>query len=392
MRRLAIILVAVAATMGLVPAHADDAVLAPDVDPFYVAPPSMPAAAPGTVLRSRPIAMGALGLPLPFPAWQVLYRTNDTKGNPEATVATIVLPLTPALGRRPLVSYQPAEDSLTSLCAPSYTMRQGTQAEELAMLLPLLRGWAVVVPDYEGPGSQWTAGVQAGHAVLDGIRAAENFAPAGLSGRATPVGMWGYSGGAQATTWAAELHPSYAPELDIKGVAAGGVPPDVEAIARAIDGGVAAGIYFAASVGLSRAYPELDMQSLLNDNGKAMVANIGHMCLPEAVSTYAFHHMSEYTNVPDVLVVPRVQAVIAAVRLGQRRPAVPMFIYHALLDELIPIAGTDALVARYCSQGVPVTYYRDPASEHISLVATGAPLAVTSLGQRFANQPVPSTC
>ena len=141
-------------------------------------------------------------------------------------MATIVLPPGAAPpGGRPLLAYQPAEDTLTRDCASSYEIRQGTNGELPQALLPLLNdGVAVVVPDYEGPESQWTAGVQAGHAVLDSIRAAESFPPAGLGGEGTRVGIWGYSGGGQATAWASELQPTYAPELNVVGVAEGGVP------------------------------------------------------------------------------------------------------------------------------------------------------------------------
>jgi hypothetical protein len=66
----------------------------------------------------------------------------------------------------------------------------------------------------------------------------------------------GYSGGALASQWANEVQSTYAPELKFAGVAAGGVPADIEYVARRIDGGVFAGIYIGAAVGLSRAYPE----------------------------------------------------------------------------------------------------------------------------------------
>jgi hypothetical protein len=95
----------------------------------------------------------------------------------------------------------------------------------------------VLVTDYQGPDDAYGAGRMAGHAVLDGIRAAERLGSTGLAGSATPVGMWGYSGGGLATGWAAELQPSYAPELQVRGVASGGTPADLKAAAATIDGG-----------------------------------------------------------------------------------------------------------------------------------------------------------
>src|SRR5207237_1235757 len=82
------------------------------------------------------------------------------------------------------------------------------------MMLALQRGWAVVVSDYEGPQSAFGAARMAGHGVLDGIRAAEALSGTGLTGAQTPVGLWGYSGGGLATSWAAELAAGYAPDLN----------------------------------------------------------------------------------------------------------------------------------------------------------------------------------
>jgi hypothetical protein len=381
------------APAAAVPAGAAGQVPVPDQDPFYQPATPLPAVPPGTVLGSRPVTVSALGVPVPVQAWQVLYASTDTRLRPEAVVATILVPATvPAAAGRPLLSYQVAEDSLSTRCAPSYEMRLGTEAEEPLIALALAQGWAVVVPDYEGARSQWAAGVQAGHAVLDGVRAAERFAPAGLAGAGTPLGMWGYSGGAQATAWAAELQPGYAPELRITGAAEGGVPPDVGSVARRINGGAFSGLYFGAAVGLSRAYPELNLPSLLNDRGRAMLAHIGSECVDQFSREYAYQRLDDYTTVGDPLTLPAVQRIIDEDRLGQRVPAAPIHIYHSALDELIPVGDVHVLVARYCSAGVNVDYREDLLSEHVSLAVSGAPAAVAYLAGRFNGLPAPRTC
>lgn len=389
----AVVGAAMVAPAGAAPASAAGGAPPPEQDPFYQAASPAPGVAPGTLLASRAVTIAALGIPVPVQAWQLLYASTDTAGRSEAAVATILVPASAAAaGRRPLVSYQVAEDSLATRCAPSYEMRLGTESEEPLMAMALGQGWAVVVPDYEGPGSQWTAGVQAGHAVLDAIRAAERFGPAGLGGAGTPLGLWGYSGGAQATAWATELQPGYAPELAISGAAEGGVPPDVEAVARRINGGPFSGLYFGAAVGLSRAYPEMHIQSLLNDRGRAAFAQIGGECIDQFAAQYANQNLNDFTTVGDPLTVPAVQRVIAADRLGQRTPAAPLFIYHAAFDELIPVDGVHALVAGYCSRHVDVVYHEDLLSEHVSLAVSGAPAAVAYLAGRFQGVSPPTTC
>jgi hypothetical protein len=366
---------------------------APQTDPFYTQPSPVPNVPAGTVLQSRAVTITGLGLPLPVQAWQLLYRSNDLNGNPSAVVGTVVIsPLPSFTTPRPLVAYDMAIDSLSLSCAPSYTMRKGSQKEEPSVASLLGRGWDVMVSDFEGLQNQYGVGVQAGQAVLDGLRAAENFAPAELSGAATPVGIWGYSGGGQASAWAAELQPAYAPELNLKGVAEGGVPVNLGHVARNINGGAFSGIYFSAAIGLARGYPQIPIDSILNAKGQAMKANISTQCIEQYVAQYAFQKIEMYTTIGDPLVLPGVQQAIALDTLGQHRPGGPLFIFHSIHDEIIPIVDDDALVARYCSEGVPLQYYRDPVSEHNSLAISGAPLAMNYLSDRFAGKAVPRTC
>lgn len=388
---------AVSAAVGFAqPASADGLPPNPRDDPFYAQPSPFPQVAPGTVLASRPMTVRALAIPIPFQAWQVKYRSTDSHGAPVAEVATVMQPLGPApAGGRTLVSYQTAQDGLTTDCAPSYSLATGLNvpAAELAAMTPLLlAGHTVVTADYEGPQSQWGAGIASGQGVLDGIRAAQGFAPAGLDGPATPTALWGYSGGALASSWANELQPTYAPELKFAGVAAGGVPADIGYIARQIDGGPLSGVYFGAAVGLSRAYPEMDVDTLLNAKGKAAFDAIGKTCIAQFSVAYAFQRMKDYTTVPQLLDVPSVKKVISENTMGGHRPGSPIYYYQGVFDELTPSAPVDALVAGYCREGVPVQYQRYYVGEHVTIAGLGAPGALLYLNDRLAGKPAPSNC
>jgi hypothetical protein len=361
----------------------------PEDDPFYRVPHPIPAVPPGTVLRSRPATIAGAGMQLT--AWNLMFASTDAHGRPSVAVATVIKPLVPPqTSPPPLVSFQVAEDGDSLKCAPSYEMAAGTE-KETPSLFPLLnQGWTVVVPDFEGPTAAFTVGLQAGRGVLDGIRAAINFKPAGLDGLRTSVGLWGYSGGGHASTWAAELAPKYAPELNIAGVSAGGVPPDIPSVARNVDGGLASGLELAGAVGMARAYPEL--MTLMNANGRAMAAKIGDECIEQYIAEFYLKRLDEYTTQPNVLELPWVRRILDANHLGARTPKAPMFIYHAVLDELIPMKDANWLVERYCSRGATVIYYQDVASEHNSLAVSGAPAAISYLASRFAGEPAPNTC
>jgi cell division septation protein DedD len=413
------------------PPPADPPML-PDDDPFYDAPASI-TEAPGTVLRFREVAIAGLSSSntTPFSAWQMMYASTDAKDQPAAAVTTLIMPCTaPATSPRPLVSYHTAEDSDSMICSPSYRMRLGTEKEEVSLPPLLSQGWAVVVPDYEGLLSAYTVGLQAGHAALDGIRAAESFAVSHPEfaidvDADTPVGLWGYSGGGLATAWTAELARTYAPELNIVGVAAGGVPPDVTAVAKHLDGTALSAIELAGTVGMSQAYPELSTISKTDQATMDMRDFFFHNCLEQTlVSQYACQTLDTYTTVPDALDLEWVQEILSRNHLGNvcstspfqtcladsdcggggtcriKHPGVSptdthapgVYIYHAVNDELIPMAAVNTLVSQYCGAGVAVTYYQDPASDHNSLAGSGGPAAVDYLAARFAGVVAPSTC
>ena len=82
--------------------------------------------------------------------------------------------------------------------------------------------------------------------------------------------------GLGAAGWAAELAPTYASELKIKGVAAGGVPGDLTKVADLLDGSPFVALALMASLGLDTAYGELSLENYLNDRGRKLVkdANI----------------------------------------------------------------------------------------------------------------------
>lgn len=102
-------------------------------------------------------------------------------------------------------------------------------------------GYVTLVPDYEGLSSAFTVGSLAGMTTLDGIRAALNFKTVVPDWNNTQLAMLGYSGGAIATGWAAQLASTYAPELTFVGVAEGGVPVNISAAIDHVNKGSNAG-------------------------------------------------------------------------------------------------------------------------------------------------------
>lgn len=366
----------------------------PETDPFYDPPPGFEAEAPGTVLRSRPITVTGLRPELVDEATQLLVRTTDTAGAAVATAATVVVPPEPGGphpgGARPLVAYQPFTDGLAARCEPSHELQAGGMETELALLAPLLSaGYVVVVPDHQGPRHAYGAGIMAGHATLDGIRAAQSLPGTGLDGRSTPVGMWGYSGGAIATGWAAELQPSYAPELAVVGAASGGTAADFLEVARWMDGGPFSSIMLMVLTGLGREYPEY--RHLANEAGLAVEADLADDCLEEGGTKYPFRRLADLSVLDDPLRDPQVIELSRQVRMGDAAPAAPVLLYHGLFDEGIPFAQANRLRDDWCASGGDVVF-RPVLGEHLTTMVTEAPAVYRFLADRFAGAPVTGGC
>lgn len=372
----------------------------PAKDGFYEPPAGFQHARPGTVLRSRDVELAFLGLiPQKFTATQLLYRTTDLNGEPQATVTTVVVPSERTSdGPLPIVSYQCAIDAVAGRCFPSYALRRGAKAlgsfaqfEFLLVAAALAEGWAVSVPDHEGTSGMWGAPHEPGYHVLDGVRAALNHGPLGLSPDA-PVGLWGYSGGGLASAWAAEVQDAYAPELNVVGAVLGSPVGDLGHTFRRLNGSIYAGLPALVVAALTHIYPELHrlIQEHATEDGKVVLARIEKMTTAHAMLRLAGRDMAHMIDRPleEILLSPVVQHVFDSIKLGTAAPKVPLLIVQAVHDRIISVDDIDTLTEIYTSGGASVTYHRDMLSEHLLLHPMSAPMTLRWLRDRFAGRPL----
>ncbi|MBF6330618.1 lipase family protein [Nocardia transvalensis] len=371
----------------------------PGDDPFYAQPHSLSGRSMGEVIDSRPVDLPNFPTSARFSAWQLKYVSQNSEGSPWTTMATVLRPADQA-GPSALLVYDPWIDAVDPRCSPSYQIRAdtdyqtstGMRSEFQNIGAALDRGWTVVIPDYLGPDGEFAAGKVEGRNTLDGVRAAENFAPAGLSGTSTPVLMFGYSGGARGIEFGAELAPTYAPELNIRGVAAGGVPTDMGATAGLLNGGPFAGLAFSAALGLDRAYPQLGISSYFPDT--AFRQSISSLCAYELMKKYPFDRLQNHTvNGVWPLGVPAIAKTLDGLRAGTYgTPTAPMYLFTGANDEIASVPESDRLVADYCGRGLDVTYTKYPVAEHISAGFITATPAMDWLAQRLTGAPTAPTC
>jgi hypothetical protein len=143
-----------------------------------------------------------------------MYRSTDTHDRPIAVTGTVLTPdaAWASARQRPIVSYD----------------RNSRRRRRLPAIQGAGFGLRVRRPVHRHA----LARVRA---VLDAIRAAQRLPEAHLP-PAGPVAVAGYSQGGGASPAVAELQPSYAPELKLKGAYAGTVPADLAAVAHNLDG------------------------------------------------------------------------------------------------------------------------------------------------------------
>jgi hypothetical protein len=260
----------------------------PAAHPVYSYPAaSLASAAPGAILRRRTIPNADLGTSTPISATQVLFRTLGEQGQPTATVATIIQPVTPSPVTR-IVSYQTAYDALGTVCDPSYTLQGGNSGydsdEQTLIGSYVAAGYTVIDTDYEGTNLDWGAGQESGYNTLDGVRAAENLLD--VPRATTPVGLIGYSGGAIATEFASELAPAYASGVDIVGVAEGGIPVDFAHNLAYVNGSQDwSGVIPAVLVGVGRGFG-INITPYLSPDGVQITNTVSSQCINNFLGNY----------------------------------------------------------------------------------------------------------
>ena len=207
----------------------------PGNDPWYAAPDNLAAAAPGDILKWRPAPRAlstdnsrAINVQAMY---QIQYRTQNSVGAPIANVLTAIVPHNARMDA--LFSYIYFSDVPNPNCNPSLSMTLQTDVpadwvkQQMGPIIAALsEGWIVAVPDDGGPQASFPSGPNMAYNTLDSMRAMlRSQEVTGLAPDAT-VTLNGYSGGGIAAAWTGELHPGYAPELKIDGIALGGLIPD----------------------------------------------------------------------------------------------------------------------------------------------------------------------
>ncbi|MFF0006588.1 lipase family protein [Streptomyces tibetensis] len=395
--------------------------------PAFYSPPTQLPATNGALLRQEPLPLGLSlpgldGRPLPGTATRLMYKSTDSDGRAVAATGAYIEPSAKweGDGPRPLVAVASGTMGQGDQCAPSFALQHPLTVngqtlsvgyDNLAIYRLLATGAAVVVTDYVGLGATdrlhtYVNRLDEGHAVLDAVRAARALPGTSLTS-GSRVGLYGYSEGGGASASAAELQPTYAPDVHLAGTYAGAPPADLTAVMKGIDGSALAAALGWAINGFVQAYPDMRdvAEANLNDAGRKALADASTMCVGEAVVRYGFARSSAWTtsgkSVAEIIAgEPRARAVLDEQRIGTLKPAGPVRVSTGVQDDIVPHAQARQLAVDWCRKGGSVTYAAVDLpnlgdrllTNHLAPLITDQGAAISWLTDRLEGKPTASNC
>ncbi|MFJ8652862.1 lipase family protein [Streptomyces rochei] len=415
---------AVPAVAADAPATATEVSRGIEIPAFYTPPATLPEA-DGALVRSEPLPLAlslpSLGGPLPGEATRLMYKSTDAGGEPVAVTGAYIEPSAEwrGAGPRPLVAVAPGTMGQGDQCAASMALEHPLRFngetvsvgyEDLSIYRLLLRGVAVVVTDYVGLGTTdrlhtYVNRVDGAHAVLDAVRAARSLDSASVTSDSR-VGLFGYSQGGGATAAAAELQPTYAPDVTLAGTYAGAPPADLVEVTEAIDGGDLAGALGWSLNGFLQSEPDLRpiADRYINRAGEKALEDLSTMCVGDALFAYGGDSSTAWTtggqSISDVIrAEPTLQAFLAEQRIGGLKPASPVRVATGTADDLVPHDQSRQLAVDWCRKGAKVTY--DPVVlpgvgsgllNHFAPLLADQGKAISWLTDRLSGEPARSNC
>jgi len=360
-------------------------------DAFYDPPADLPHK-PGALLRSEPLK--DVMLPAGMRGWRILYATTVDDNMPATAVATVFAPTDSSTGPRPVIAWEHATTGLLQKCMPSLLSAASKGILEYNRIV--MAGWVVVATDYsfaeKGGPHPYLIGEGEARAALDSVRAARQISELTLDRRMV---VWGYSQGGHAALWTGIVGPRYAPELEIRGVAAIAPATNIEKI---LDMNVEAdkwfGPYLAQSY--SRFYPDITFEQAVRPEALDAARQIVNLCdflprelerIKELAATFEGPALATRSN----------KALQA--RLEQNTPdgliQTPVLIAQGLSDNVVQPSATDAYVEERCAAGQQIEYWTFAGRDHLTIIQPGTPLEdqlIRWTMARFANEPQATGC
>lgn len=361
-----------------------------DVDHFYDTPGGLQDGRAGTLLRSSPIFLPGAGQR----GWRILYQSTGLDGRAIAVSGLFVRPAAPAPpGGFPLISYAHPTVGLADACAPSKRNDIGVLTARA-----VAAGFAVALTDYEGLGTSgvhpYLVGQSEGRSVLDAARAVRTLGGSDVGDR---VGIWGYSQGGHAAMFAAQIAPTYAPDLEVIGAISVAGPasdgwvtdmlnrPDLYAL------GVMVAVAWSANDAMLQAGDVLG-QVGLDATPRLLGTDVGRPAVCSDLGGIGIGHApSELVKSEPASLTPwRTELERNAV--GAAKPSAPLLLFSGTADDLVSSSEAGFARDRYCTRQANIELRNIPDANHLTVMSGALDPGLSWMTERFAGTIATSSC
>jgi uncharacterized membrane protein HdeD (DUF308 family) len=361
---------------------------------FYDQPDELPDGPTGTIIRSEVID-GAIPRATTY---RVLYTSTGYDGEPTAVSGLVVVPDTPAPpeGRR-VLAYTHGTVGVAPRCAPSLQTPPEPLLHEGGQLF-VDAGYVIAASDYQGLGTAgphpYVLGEFAGMNELDNVRAAINLAEADAG---SDFVVWGHSQGGQGAAFTGQLSATYAPELNLLGVAAGGPPSDlIDLIKVNAETQVGKILVSMAINSWAEVYDDASLDQLVEPSARPIVARIAENCL--------YNQAQILASVPAVLAlelsflsqpvweVEPWRTIADGNQLPRNEIGAPILLVQSEADAIITPDVTAAYRDRLCGLGETVEHHGLAGITHLEVGHKAAPYVFDWVEARFDGAEPTNTC
>lgn len=367
----------------------------PVPDDFYTYNGPIPQ--PGTLLKTQVYTQA---VPNGVRGWRILYSTTrDQQGTAAVASAFVMAPVAKDGQPQPIIAWDHGTTGNVEACAPT-VMKPPMPLDNTVPDVDqaFANGWVMVGTDYAGLGTTgphpYLIGQGEARSTLDSIRAARQMPELELANQTV---IWGHSQGGGAALWTGGLAKSYAPELNIVGVAAAAPASDLPTLLKANQNtpvGKIMGSYVITSY--SAFYPEIKLNDYVKPVFTTTVKQMSQRCLAEkstlvSIITTLLVPESFYSQDPT--------SGNLGDRLSQNRPTdpieAPVFIAQGEADQLVLPSIQKLYVTNRCLLGQALEYKTYPSKDHVGIVDNNADFNndLTKWTQdRFAGKPAANSC
>jgi pimeloyl-ACP methyl ester carboxylesterase len=360
---------------------------------FYRAPSSEVAGSPGTLVRKELID----GAPLGATTYRVLYRSTGLDDKPMLVSGVVIVPPgDPPPGGRPIVAWAHPTSGVVPHCAPSLAIFLFEQIQGLRSFVR--DGYVVAATDYPGLGTAgphpYLVGTSEARAVIDSVRVAGTLPGAG-GGKKFIV--WGHSQGGHAALFTGLIAKTYAPELDLLGVAAAAPATDLTTLMNEDIDSVGGKNITAMTLWSWQRVFGADMDKVVDPRAMPAIDRLAEECI-EGPFDIRMRQRTEqpleqyFLTTKHPSDVEPWHTLLAQNSPGNLPSGIPIFLAQGSEDVIIHPKVTQDYAARLCAAGSKVRKLWMPDIGHGRAAEASTRAMLDWVSDRFAGKDAPDDC